>query len=140
MDPFRSCPDLEPEAGDTLMVTRIARLTRSVRDLEGIVAQLREKGAHLRATDQPMDTSTPAGMAVFHMLGVFAQFEPALRKEREVEGIAKAKPAGVYKGRKPSVPVEEVRQLKASGVSPTEIARRLGIGRASVYRALESVG
>lgn len=123
--------------GDTLMVTRIDRLARSVADLEGIVGRLREKGAHLRATEQPIDTSTPAGRMFFQMLGVFAEFETAIRKERQMEGIAKAKAAGVYKGRKPSVPVEAVRQLKAEGVNPAQIAKRLGIGRASVYRALE---
>jgi DNA invertase Pin-like site-specific DNA recombinase len=79
-------------------------------------------------------------VAFLQMLGVFAQFETAIRKERQMEGIAKAKAAGVYKGRKASVPVDEVRQLKAAGVSPTEIAKRLGIGRASVYRALEDAG
>lgn len=123
-------------AGDALMVTRIDRLARSVADLEGIVERLRCKGAHLRATEQPIDTSTPAGIAFLQMLGVFAQFETALRKERQMEGIAKAKAAGVYKGRKPSVPTEAVRQLRANGVSPTEIAKQLGIGRASVYRVL----
>lgn len=123
--------------GDTLMVTRIDRLARSVADLEGIVAALRERGAHLRATEQPIDTSTPAGVAFLQMLGVFAQFETAIRRERQMEGIAKAKAAGVYKGRKPSVPVDAVRQLKAEGVTPAQIAKRLGIGRASVYRALE---
>jgi DNA invertase Pin-like site-specific DNA recombinase len=123
--------------GDTLMVTRIDRLARSVADLEGIVGTLREKGAHLRATEQPIDTSTPAGVAFLQMLGVFAQFETALRRERQMEGIAKAKVAGVYKGRKPSVPVDAVRSLRAEGVNPSEIAKRLGIGRASVYRALE---
>ena len=122
--------------GDTLMVTRIDRLARSVADLEKIVAQLREKGAHLRATEQPIDTSTPAGIAFLQMLGVFAQFETSIRRERQIEGIAKAKAAGVYKGRQPSVPVSEVKQLRADGVRPAEIARRLGIGRASVYRAL----
>ncbi len=122
--------------GDTLTVTRIDRLARSVRDLEDLVGIIRERGAFLRATEQPVDTSTPAGMAFFQMLGVFAQFETALRKERQMEGIAKAKAAGVYKGRKPTVPVADVRRMKAEGVSPTEIGRRLGIGRASVYRAL----
>lgn len=122
--------------GDTLMVTRIDRLARSVADLEKIVAQLREKGAHLRATEQPIDTSTPAGVAFLQMLGVFAQFETAIRRERQMEGIAKAKASGIYKGRKPSVPVDEVRRLKAEGMAPTEIAKRLKIGRGSVYRAL----
>ena len=127
------------QEGDTLVVTRIDRLARSVRDLEDIVATLRERGAFLRTTEQPVDTSTPAGKAFLQMLGVFAEFETALRRERQMEGIAKAKAAGVYKGRKPSVDVAAVRELRASGVGPVEIAKRLGIGRASVYRALGDV-
>lgn len=123
--------------GDTLMVTRIDRLARSVADLETIVARVRERGAFLRATEQPIDTATPAGKAFLQMLGVFAEFETAIRRERQMEGIAKAKAAGVYKGRKPSVPIEEIRKLRAEGVSPTEISKRLGVGRASVYRALD---
>lgn len=123
-------------AGDTLMVTRIDRLARSVADLEKIVAALKAKGAFLRATEQPIDTSTPAGVAFLQMLGVFAQFETAIRRERQMEGISKAKAAGVYKGRKPTVPVDEVRRLKAEGVKPVDIARQLKIGRGSVYRAL----
>lgn len=116
---------------------RTSRLARSVADLEKIVARLQEIGAHLRATEQPIDTSTPAGVAFLQMLGVFAQFETAIRRERQMEGIAKAKAAGVYKGRKPSVPVDKIRQLRAEGVSPSEIAKRLGVGRASVYRTME---
>jgi DNA invertase Pin-like site-specific DNA recombinase len=122
--------------GDTLMVTRIDRLARSVADLETIVSQIRDKGAHLRATEQPIDTSTPAGVAFLQMLGVFAQFETAIRRERQMEGIAAAKAKGVYKGRKPSVPVEEVRSLRAAGIGPSQIAKQLGVARASVYRAL----
>lgn len=121
---------------DTLVVTRIDRLARSVKDLEDIVATIRAKGAHLRVTEQPVDTSTAAGVAFLQMLGVFAQFETALRKERQLEGIAKAKAAGVYKGRKPSVDVTAVRALRDQGFGGSEIASRLGIGRASVYRAL----
>lgn len=121
------------------MVTRIDRLARSVADLEEIVGKLKARGAFLRATERPIDTSTPAGVAFLQMLGVFAQFETAIRRERQMEGVAKAKAAGVYKGRKPSVPVAEVRRLKAEGVSPTEIAKRLKIGRGSVDRALEGV-
>lgn len=122
-------------AGDTLMVTRIDRLARSVADLEKIVAMLKERGAFLRATEQPIDTSTPAGVAFLQMLGVFAQFETAIRRERQMEGIAKAKAAGVYKGRKPSVDITAINALRAEGIGATEIAKRLGIGRASVYRA-----
>jgi DNA invertase Pin-like site-specific DNA recombinase len=125
--------------GDTLVVTRIDRLARSVADLQDVVRELKAKGAHLKATEQPIDTSTAAGKAFLDMLGVFAEFETNLRRERQMEGIAAAKKAGVYKGRKPSVPVEKVRSLHAEGIGPSEIAKRLGIGRASVYRAL-SVG
>ena len=123
-------------ADDTLVVTRIDRLARSVKDLEDIVATIRAKGAHLRVTEQPVDTSTASGVAFLQMLGVFAQFETALRKERQLEGISKAKAAGVYKGRKPSVPVDDVRRLYDAGTRPSDIAKRLKIGRASVYRAL----
>lgn len=122
--------------GDTLLVTRIDRLARSLADLEGIVGQLREKGAHLKATEQPIDTSTPAGRAFLQMLGVFAEFETAIRRERQLEGIAKAKAKGVYKGRKPSVPVAAVREMKAQGIGASVIAKQLGIARSSVYEAL----
>jgi DNA invertase Pin-like site-specific DNA recombinase len=122
--------------GDTLVVTRIDRLARSVGDLVAIVDAVGAKGATLRATEQPIDTGSAAGKAFLQMLGVFAEFEHAIRKERQMEGIAKAKAAGVYRGRKPSVDNAEVRRLHADGQNPSEIARVLGIGRTSVYRAL----
>ena len=124
--------------GDTLVVTRIDRLARSVKDLQDIVWALREKGVALKATEQPVDTSTPAGKAFLDMLGVFAEFETSLRRERQLEGIAKAKAAGVYRGRKPQIDAGRVRELKADGIRPAEIARRLKCGRASVYRVLGS--
>ncbi len=123
--------------GDTLVVTRIDRLARSIADLQDIVRTLRAKGASLKATEQPIDTSTAAGKAFLDMLGVFAEFETNLRKERQAEGIAKAKAEGVYKGRKPSIDAAAVRELKGEGLGATESAKRLGIGRASVYRVLE---
>ena len=123
--------------GDTLMVTRIDRLARSIGDLQDIVRDLRAKGASLRATEQPIDTSTAAGKAFLDMLGVFAEFETNLRRERQMEGIAKAKAEGVYKGRKPSIDPAKVRELQATGMGATEIAKALKIGRASVYRVLE---
>ena len=122
--------------GDTLVVTRIDRLARSVADLQDVVRELKAKGAHLKATEQPIDTSTAAGKAFLDMLGVFAEFETNLRRERQMEGIAKAKAEGVYKGRKPSIDAAQVRALAAEGLGATEIARRLSIGRASVYRML----
>lgn len=123
--------------GDTLVVTRIDRLARSIGDLQDIVRGLKAKGAMLKATEQPIDTSTAAGKCFLDMLGVFAEFETNLRRERQIEGIAKAKAEGVYKGRKPSIDTHTVRHMRAQGLGATEIAKKLGIGRASVYRVLE---
>jgi DNA invertase Pin-like site-specific DNA recombinase len=123
--------------GDTLVVTRIDRLARDIGDLKKVVRALTDKGAGLRATEQLIDTTTH-GRMFLDLLGVFAEFETAIRKERQLEGIAKAKAKGVYagKGRPRKVGAEQIRKLKAEGVGPSEIAKRLGIGRASVYRAL----
>ncbi len=123
-------------AGDMIVVTRIDRLARSVADLAAIVRELEQKNVSLRATEQPIDTSTAAGKAFLDMLGVFAEFETNLRRERQMEGIAKAKAEGVYKGRKPTIDAAQVRELHAAGVGASAIAKRLGIGRASVYRVL----
>ena len=122
--------------GDTLVVTRIDRLARSIGDLQDIVRGLKTQGAMLKATEQPIDTSTAAGKCFLDMLGVFAEFETNLRRERQMEGIAKAKAAGVYKGRRPSIELDKVRDLRDQGLGATEIAKRLRIGRASVYRVL----
>ena len=124
--------------GDELVVTRIDRLARSIRDLQNIVAELRDKGVSLKATEQPIDTDTAAGKCFLDMLGVFAEFETNLRRERQMEGIAKAKERGAYKGRKPSIDVEKVRELSDAGVGASKIAKELGISRASVYRVLGS--
>jgi Helix-turn-helix domain of resolvase len=70
------------------------------------------------------------------LAGVFAEFENNLRRERQMEGINAAKARGVYKGRKPSIKPDEVRRLRKEGLGATEIARKLGVGRASVYRVL----
>lgn len=122
--------------GDVLLVTRVDRLARSIGDLQDIVRALKAKSASLRATEQPIDTSTAAGKCFLDMLGVFAEFETNLRRERQLEGIAKAKAAGVYKGRPASIDADQVRKMKADGMGPTEIAKALKIGRASVYRVL----
>ena len=125
------------QPGDTLVVTRIDRLARSLKDLQDIVHELKNRGVALRATEQPVDTGTAAGKAFLDMLGVFAEFETNLRRERQLEGIAQAKARGVYRGRKPSIDMAEIRRLRdQDGLGATAIARRLGIGRASVYRAL----
>lgn len=128
-------------SGDTLVVTRIDRLARSIKDLQDIVFTLKAQGVTLKATEQPIDTRTAAGKAFLDMLGVFAEFETNLRRERQIEGIAAAKARGVYRGRKPSVDTAEIKRLRyEEKLGATEIARRLGIGRATVYRALASGG
>jgi len=125
-------------AGDVLLVTRIDRLARSIGDLQDIVRAVKARGAALKATEQPIDTSSAAGKAFLDMLGVFAEFETNLRRERQLEGIADAKARGVYKGRKVSIDSMRIKELKATGMGPTAIAKALKIGRASVYRALSS--
>lgn len=123
--------------GDTLVVTRIDRLARSVYDLQGIVRELQDKGASLRATEQAgIDTSTAEGKCFLDMLAAFAEFETKLRRERQLEGIAKAKEAGVYEGRKPSIDPAQVKRLRDEGLGASAIAKKLKIGRASVYRLL----
>ena len=124
-------------SGDELVITRIDRLARSMRDLQNIVYDLTQKGVTLSATEQSINTNTPEGKCFLDMLGVFAEFETNLRKERQMEGIQKAKEKGLYMGRKPSVDVEAVRELRAKGMGGSQIAKELGIGRASVYRALK---
>src|SRR5260221_14326678 len=103
--------------GDALVVTRIDRLARSLRDLQNIVPALRQRGVTLKATEQPIDTSMAAGKCFLDMLGVFAECETNLRRERQMEGIARAKANGVYagKGRPASVDAGRVREMKAQG-------------------------
>ena len=120
--------------GDELVVTRVDRLARSVADLQDIIRELKSKKATLRATEQPIDTSTPAGKAFLDMLGVFAEFETNLRRERQMEGIAKAKARGVYQGRKSSIKREDVVRLLEEGIGPSAVARQLRISRTSVWR------
>jgi DNA invertase Pin-like site-specific DNA recombinase len=124
--------------GDTLIVTRVDRLGRSVKDLQDIADHLKEKGVDLKATEQPIDTSTPAGKAFFDMLGVFAEFETNLRRERQLEGVAKAKAAGRYKGRAKTAQAKsgEVIKLYEEGAKPARIVELTGVSRASVYRII----
>src|SRR5271163_326913 len=113
------------QKGDTLIVTRIDRLARSIGDLQDIVRELGKKRATLKATEQPIDTSTAAGKCFLDMLGVFAEFETNLRKERQLEGISAAKAKGVYKGRPATIDASKVAALNAEGLGATEIAKRL---------------
>ncbi|WP_438851986.1 recombinase family protein [Brevundimonas nasdae] len=126
--------------GDVLLVTKMDRLARSVSDLRTIIDQLDAKGVGFRVLDQAaVDTTTPNGRLMLNMLAAFAEFETDLRKERQREGIERAKDRGVYKGRPVTLPRDQVIALRAEGLGATEIAKQLGMGRASVYRLLNEV-
>lgn len=124
--------------GDTLVVTRLDRLARSTAHLLQIVDRIEAAGAALKILNLGVDTSTATGRLVLTTIGAIAEFERALLLERQREGIARAKAEGKYKGRKPTAraKADQVRQLRDQGIGAAEIARRLGIGRASVYRCL----
>jgi DNA invertase Pin-like site-specific DNA recombinase len=123
--------------GDTLVVTRLDRLARSSNDLHNIIARLTGKEAKFRCLQQSgVDTDSGMGKLVLAILGAVAEFETDIRRERQREGIDKAKAAGVYRGRKPSVDAHRVRELHKAGMGPSAIAKELKVGRTSVYRAL----
>ena len=123
--------------GDALVVTRLDRLGRSMRDLANIAHEIEQAGAYLKVIEQSVDTSTATGRAFYGMLAVFAAFETDVRRERQLEGIAMAKRQGVYTGGKARLDRERVKTLSDSGLGPAAIARKLGIARSSVYRLLE---
>ncbi|WP_298124840.1 recombinase family protein [Brevundimonas sp.] len=125
--------------GDDFLVTRLDRLARSMTDLRDIVDRLIAKNVEFRAIQQgAIDTSSSGGRLMLNMLAAVAEFEGDLRRERQSEGIAKAKAEGRYRGRPKSIDPEEVRRLLASGMGPTAVAQQLGVGRASVYRVTAS--
>ena len=132
--------------GDALVVTRLDRLGRSLRDLANIAYEIEGKEASLRVLEQAVDTSTSAGKAFFGMLAVFAQFETDVRRERQAEGIARiiADPKlrrQKYPGGKQHIDRARVISMKEAGHGPTASAKALGISRMSVYRVLrEPIG
>jgi DNA invertase Pin-like site-specific DNA recombinase len=131
--------------GDTLVVTKLDRLARSARGLGELVENLERKGVALRILNfggGQVDTRGAAGRLILNVFAAFAQFELEIMKERQREGIADAKAAGRYKGRKPTArakAADAVRLFK-EGKRVSQVAQQLGIGRASVYRALEDAG
>ena len=136
-DELKECIEFVRE-GDELVITRIDRLARSVLDLQLIVKELSEKGVNLSATEQPISTKDATSKCFLDMLGVFAELETNLRKERQNEGILRAKQKGVYKGRKSSIDASKIKELKDSGMGATKIAKEMDIHRDSVYRVLKA--
>lgn len=125
-------------SGDTLLVTRIDRIARSVLDLQQIVHDLKQQDITLEATEQPISTNTASGKAFLDMLAVFAEFELNIRRERQMEGIAAAKAAGKYKGRRPiSIETQnEIIDLHNDRVSITSIAEQVQVSRNTVYKII----
>lgn len=124
--------------GDTLVVAKLDRLARSVAHMHDVLQRITAKGAALKILNMGIDTNTPTGKLMLNVLGGVAEFEREIMLERQREGIAKAKAAGKYKGRAPTAQrrKNEVEALVAEGIGPTEIAKRLGISRASVYNVI----
>ena len=124
--------------GDTLLVTKLDRLARSTQHLLEVADRVKAKGADLCILNLGADTCTATGRLMFTVIGAVATFKRELMLERQREGIAKAKAEGKYRGRKATARARaaEIVTLRADGVRPVDIARRLGIGRASVYRVL----
>jgi DNA invertase Pin-like site-specific DNA recombinase len=122
--------------GDALIVTKLDRLARSIRDLMEIVERIKAKGADLRILAMDLDTSTATGKLMLGILGSVAEFEREIMLERQREGIAKAKAAGKYKGRAPTArrKAPEVLKLAQQGLTEVAIAEQLGISRSSVQR------
>ncbi len=137
-DKLRECLDFVRE-GDELVITRVDRIARSVLDLQLIVKELTDKGVNITATEQPISTKDATSKCFLDMLGVFAELETNLRKERQREGIKLAKEKGVYKGGKSRIDVERIKTLKKEGLGASAIAKQMGIHRDSVYRLLKEV-
>lgn len=125
--------------GDTLVVTKLDRLARSTQHLLEICSLLEEKGVALSITNLGIDTSNATGKLMLTMIGAIGQFEREMMLERQREGIARAKAKGKYKGRKPTArnKSKEILEMREKNIGATEIAKTLGIGRASVYRVLK---
>ena len=126
--------------GDTLVVTKLDRLARSMAHLVEITGKLKAKGVELKVLALNLDTSTPTGKLMLNLLGSIAEFERELMLERQREGIAKAKADGKYKGRAPTArrKAADVRRLRAEGKTVEAIVKELGVSRSSVFRALRN--
>jgi DNA invertase Pin-like site-specific DNA recombinase len=134
----RAIKDLR--SGDTLVVWKLDRLGRSLRDLLDIAESLRERDVPLRSLTDHIDAGTAAGRMLYAVLGAVAQFERDVLRERTVAGLAAAKRRGERLGRRPALTPAQVREAKAMvkrGDSASHVARILRIGRSTLYRALQ---
>lgn len=129
------------DAGDTLVVWKLDRLGRSLRDLITMLDDLKKRGVKFRSLTEAIDTETPTGRAMWQMIGVLAELERSLITERTRAGVKSAQRRGVRFGRKPklsSAQIEHARKLVARGDAVREVAVILNVDRATVYRALRA--
>ena len=126
--------------GDSLVITKMDRLARSTFHLTQIAEELKVKGADLVVLDQNIDTSTSTGKLLFNMLASIAEFETEIRRERQMEGISRAKDKGVQFGRKAKLTEEEVQELRkkrSDGVLIKDLMKNYGLSKATIYRLLQ---
>ena len=128
--------------GDILAVVRLDRLGRSLAELISIVDQLKTRGIGLVSLEEKIDTSSAAGELIFHVFGAIAHFERRLISERTKDGIVAARERGRHAGRRPVDPdkVRAALALVGAGLSPTQAATQLGLGRSTVYREIAAAG
>lgn len=124
--------------GDELVVTRLDRLGRSTRDVLNIVHEAEQRQAFVTVLDPPVSTRGDMGHLVMTVLGMVAQMERRFIKERQRDGIDRAKAVGIYKGGKRRIDQARVLRLKAEGLGPAAIAREVGCSRMQVYRIVAS--
>lgn len=126
-------------SGDTIVITKIDRLARNMRDFQNIVHDLNERGVSLKIIDHNIDTTSSQGRLFLNMLGMFAEFERDMIKERQLEGIAHAKANGVYTGRKPTSDdkKKQVLELAATGMKKANIVRETGLGKTTVFKIIK---
>jgi DNA invertase Pin-like site-specific DNA recombinase len=126
--------------GDTLVVWKLDRLARSMRQLIDTMELLQSKGMGLRSLSETIDTTTAGGMLVFHVFGALAEFERAMIRERTTAGLEAARARGRKGGRRPKLSKSDLRDAKAllrdPEISVAEVAKRLGVSPATLYRRL----
>jgi DNA invertase Pin-like site-specific DNA recombinase len=128
--------------GDVLVVWKLDRLGRNLEELILTVRRIQEKGAHFRCLTQPFDTSSPMGLLIFHIFGAMAQFERELGRERAMAGLAAARVRGRIGGRKTVLDPakqEHARQMLAAGMPISAVAKRLKLGKSTLYKWRDAI-
>ncbi len=130
--------------GDTLVVWKLDRLARSLKDLVELIHELNERGVGFRSLTEAIDTTSAGGKLVFHIFGALAEFEHSLIRERTLAGLASARARGRKGGRRPVMSAADVRKAAAMLADPeitkTEVAKHFGVSRVTLNASLEREG